>query len=723
MAGGMLGVGLSGLLAAQRSLSVTSHNISNASTEGYSRQRVQLEARLPQLYGNSYVGSGVDVGSVSRVYDNFLVEQVRNNVAASAGSDTYSDYVSRIDNLLANPSAGAGSAVQSFFAATNQVASDPSSLPARQLLLGNANSLVDRFKYVNDRLAELRQQTNIALQDNLAQINTLARGIAELNNNIVSAMGVANGGQPNDLIDKRDVALNQLAKLVSVTAIPQDDGSTNVFIGSGQALVVGARTQQLSIIANRYEPTRNEIGYTVGSNVVEITNQLSGGSVGGLINFRAQVLDPAQNALGRVAAGLAETMNTQHQLGVDLSGALGGRLFNIGGPLVSADGNNAGSGSVSAALVTSDALTTSDYRLTYDGSNNYTLTRINDGQTFAISTGGSSPYTTSVVDGMSLTISSGAAAGDTFLVRPTYAAVAGMSTAVTEAGKIAAAAPIRTAAALANIGSGTITAGAVNSPDNRLAAQFTAPGTYDVIDQTTGATLVQGASYTSGGNISFNGVTFQITNGGTGPAAGDKFYVDKKVTSADAANTGGARVGPATVSAPDPDLRDNVSIVFTSPTTFNVVGATAGSPTTGLTYTPGGVISFNGWNLSISGTPAAGDTFTVGTNTSGVGDNRNALALSGLQQKLTLIGGTATYQDAYGQLVAEVGAKTQQAGIERTARQTLLKQSVEARDSVSGVNLDEEAANLVKMQQAYQASAHVISVAEKLFQSLLDSLR
>lgn len=178
-----------------------------------------------------------------------------------------------------------------------------------------------------------------------------------------------------------------------------------------------------------------------------------------------------------------------------------------------------------------------------------------------------------------------------------------------------------------------------------------------------------------------------------------------------------------TASPPDPDLRDGVSIVFTSPTTYDVVGATTGSPTTNVPYTSGDTISYNGWNLAISGTPAAGDTFTVAANNNGVGDNRNALLLSGLQQKLTLAGGTATYQDAYGQIVADVGAKAQQANIARDARETLLKQSVDARDSVSGVNLDEEAANLMKMQQAYQAAARLISTADSLFQTLLDAVR
>ncbi len=723
MASGLLGVGLSGLLAAQRALSVTSHNISNVNTDGYSRQRVDLNTRLPDLFGNSYIGNGVDVGAVNRLYDNFLVEQVRTGTSSYESLNTFASYVGRIDNLLANPEAGIDAVVQSFFSAMNEVSSDPASQPARQLLLSQAETLVDRFQYVNERFTELRQQSNIALTNSVGQINALASGIADLNQRIVSALGAAGGGQPNDLLDKRDAAVIQLSKLVSVTSISQNDGSMNIFIGSGQTLVAGSTVQQLSILRNHYDPTRNEIGYSVGSNTVEITNQLSGGSVGGLLNFRSQVLDPAQNALGRVATGLAETMNTQHQLGVDLNGALGGKLFNTAAPLVSADSRNTGGGTVSAALVNVDDLTTSDYRLSYNGADSYTLTRINDGQAFAINTGGNSPYLTATVDGIALTITSGAAAGDSFLVRPTYAAVGNLQVAISDPAKIAAAAPIRTQVSLGNVGNATISAGAVNSPDNRLVVQFTAPGSYDVVDETTGAILGQGLSYNSGGNIAFNGLSFQITDGGSGPAAGDRFYIDQKVTGADGANTGAATIGQVTASPPDPRLRDSVSIVFTSPTSYNIVGATTGSPTTNVPYTSGDTISYNGWNLAISGTPAAGDTFTVSANNNGVGDNRNALLLSGLQQKSTLAGGTASYQDAYGQIVADIGTKAQQAHIASGARETLLKQSIDARDSVSGVNLDEEAANLMKMQQAYQAAARVISMADSLFQTLLDAVR
>ena len=202
----------------------------------------------------------------------------------------------------------------------------------------------------------------------------------------------------------------------------------------------------------------------------------------------------------------------------------------------------------------------------------------------------------------------------------------------------------------------------------------------------------------------------------------DIFYVDQGVTSADNANTGGAVINQAAMNSPDPNLTDAVTITFTSPNTFTVSGATTGSPTVNVPYTSGGLISFNGWNFSISGTPATGDTFTVGPNTNGVGDNGNALQMASLQNKLTLAGSTTSFQDAYGQIVADIGTKTQEASTSHDALKTILQQSTDARDAVSGVNLDEEAANMLRFQQAYQAAAKVISTSDTLFQSLLSAI-
>ncbi len=721
MAGDVLGIGISGLLAYQRALATVGHNITNVNTEGYSRQRVEMGTRPPAFSGNGYVGTGVNVESVRRVYDNFLASQVRNSTASFGQSDYFHTLSSRIDNLMADPQAGLTPALQSFFNGVQGVSNDPSSIAARQVLLSEASSLVERFKSLDTRFTEMNSSINIEISNIVADINSLAQGIASANQDIVLAAGSSAGNIPNDLLDKRDALIVEMSKRIAVTTVPQDDGSVNIFIGNGQAIVSGFRAQSLSTIQNQFDPTRLDVGYKMGNSAVNITDQLSGGKLGGVLDFRKNNLDEARKLLGRVALGLADTFNAQHNLGQDLNGQLGGDFFKVPALQVQPRVLNSGTGLIAASLVNPGAITTSDYRLTYNGANAYTLQRLSDSQTFAINTGGTSPYTTEEFDGFSMSITAGAAVNDSFLIRPTYTAAQNIGLTITDAKAIAAAAPMRTSAALTNAGAGVINSGVVNSPDNRVSLQFTSATTYDVVDETTGASLAKNLTYTSGSNIPFNGWTIQISGI---VATGDKFYVDKTVTTADTANAGAGAISPAIVSPPDPNLRDTVTITFNNPpTTFNVAGATTGSPVATIPYVSGQPISFNGWTVKVTGTPAAGDVFRVGANTNGVSDNRNALLLAQLQTQRTLDNGTATYQDAYGQLVAKVGTQTRQAEMTRNAQEVLKNQAIESRDSLSGVNLDEEAADLVRLQQAYQAAAQVISVSDTLFQALLGAVR
>ncbi len=639
MAGGdTLGIGISGLLAFQRALATTSHNIANVNTEGYSRQRAELVTQTPLFAGNGYIGTGVKVDSIKRLYDDFLTLQVRTSTSAFSRLDSYHSLASQVDGMLANSSTGLASAMQGFFNAVQGVANDPSSIAARQALLGESNTLVDRFHYLDQRLTDLYGRVNADLKNTVTEINNLASGIASLNQEIARAQG--SGQSPNDLLDKRDNLVNQLAERVSVTTVAQGDGTVSVFVGNGQTLVVGNQSMALSVTPNAYDPTRNEIGYTVGSTTVNISSQLTGGTLGGALDARTQVLDAARAALGRVAAGLAKTFNDQHQLGMDLSGALGGSFFAAPSAAVSSSTANGGSGTVSATVTSASGLQVSDYSLRYDGANAYTLTRLSDGTTTAINTGVTSPYTTSAIDGFTLTITSGATAGDTFLVKPVTGAAGSIELSLSDPRKIAAAAPIRTSAALANTGSATISAGTVNTPP-----------------------------------------------------------------------------------PPNANLQQTVTIVFDNPpTTFDVSGTGTGNPTN-VAYTSGGNITYNGWTIQITGTPAAGDTFTIQSNSGGTADNRNGLLLAGLQSQLTLAGGTASYGAAYSQAVSDVGANTRAAEINRDAQSALRDQAEAARAAVSGVNLDEEAADMVRFQQAYQAAAQVISVSNTLFETLLGAVR
>ena len=629
-------IGVSGLAAAQAGLLTTGHNISNASTPGFNRQQIVQSTNTPQFTGAGYFGQGTNVATVKRIYSQFLAGQALTAQTRLSELNAYADQIRQIDGLLADPGAGLSSALNDFFRGVHEVAANPASIPARQSLLSMAQALAGRFHGVDGRLNEIRDGVDTQLASTIADINSYSTQIAQLNQRIILAQAAGPGQPANDLLDQRDQLVAQLNQQVRVTTMTESDGSMSVFVGNGQAVVIGAQSFGLTAMQSGEDASRMTVGITLpgGGSATLPEAMLTGGTLGGLLAFRRESLDTAQNALGRIALSLAETFNAQHRLGQDLTGALGGNFFAAPSPQVLYPNAplNGGSAVIGVGVANAGSLTASDYRLTADGGGNYTLVRLSDNATiFAAS---ALPQT---VEGLTLSLSSGAAnAGDTFLIQPTRAAAAGIDVALTDARSIAAAAPIRTAASLSNTGTGAISAGSVN--------------------------------------------------------------------------------GPPPVNA---NLQQPVTITFGNPpTTFNVNGTGTGNPAN-VAFTAGGSISYNGWTLQISGTPAAGDVFTVSANSAGVSDNRNALLLAGLQTGKTLAGGTASYQSAYAQIVSDVGNKTREIQVTATAQESILKQAQDAQQSMSGVNLDEEAANLLRYQQAYQASGKMIEIAGKLFDTLL----
>ncbi len=643
MGNSILSIGASALSAAQAGLLTTGHNIANASTPGYSRQQIVQSAGLSQGTGSGYMGQGVTVDNVKRIYNEFIASQVTQAQTRSSQLNTYYSQIGQIDNLLADPSAGLSPALQDFFKGVQDLASNPADPASRQALLSNGQALVARFQSLDSRLGELRDGVNSQITSSVTLVNSYASQIAALNDSIVRAETASNGRLPNDLLDQRDQLVAQLNQEVRATVVKQGDGAYNVFIGNGQALVVGQQASKLTVTASATDATKLEVGYTANGVTMPIKeDSLGGGNLGGLLQFRAGSLEPAQNELGRIAIGLAGTFNDQHKLGQDLNGAAGTDFFKLAAPQVSASSLNTGNAVIGASFASYSALTASDYTLQYDGSN-YTLTRLDDSstQTFA-----SFPQT---VDGVTLNLASGAAAaGDSYLIRPTANGARDIGMAIQNAALVAAAAPVRTSALLSNIGTAMISAASVDA--NYLAAPLAGPQT-----------------------LTFSAATHTLSGF---PAAAPVSVTSNGVT-----------------------------------TTYS-----AGTP---VPYTANATITFSGISFALSGAPGDGDSFVVERNSGGVGDNRNALALGGLQTKNTLAGGTVNFQSAYAQLVSTVGNKTRELQVTSAAQATVLTQAQQAQQADSGVNLDEEAANLLRYQQAYQAAGKVMQIASTLFDTLL----
>jgi flagellar hook-associated protein 1 FlgK len=644
MGSSVFNIGVSGLAAAQAGLLTTGHNISNATTPGFNRQLSVQSTQTPQLTGAGFFGQGTTVETVKRIYNQYLSGQVMTAQTRLSELDAYSAEIKQIDNLLADSNAGLSTALNDFFRGTHEMAANPSSIPARQAMISGAQALVSRFQSLDGRFNEIRNGIDTQITSTVATINSYATQLAEINQRIMLAQAAGPSQPANDLLDQRDQLVADLNKEIRVSTVPQSDGTLAVFIGNGQALVVGTQISTLAAIPSAEDVLHLTIGIAPpGSTAVALPESLlAGGTLGGLIGFRSASLDAAQNGLGRIAMGLAITFNDQHALGQDLTGTLGGDFFTEPTAGVLDNSNNTGTAVVTATVNDVSTLTTSDYRLVYSAANTFTLTRLSDSQSWS-GTGASQALAFADLltnftpaQGFTMGFTAPATVGDSFLIRPTRSAAADIAVAVTDTRRIAAAAPMRTAAATANTGTATISAGSVNAPP-----------------------------------------------------------------------------------PPNVNLTQTVTITFDSPpTTFDVAGVGTGNPTN-VAYTSGGSITYNGWTMKISGTPAAGDVFTISANASGVSDNRNALLLAGLQTASTMVSGTASYQGAYALIVSDIGNKSREIEVTTTAQGSMLTQAQNAQQSLSGVNLDEEAANLLRYQQAYQASGKMIEIASKLFDTLL----
>lgn len=723
---------LSGLSTAKGMLATTSHNISNVNNPNYSRQRATVTAVTPDS-GGVQIGKGFGISSVERIYDNYLSKNVVNGTATYSKSEAYLEYSQRVDDQLAGGAGdalGLSPALQSFFDSVENVSNDPGSGPMRSLLMGNAQGLVDRFNSLNDYFDDLRREINNRTDETVSTINTLASSIAQLNNDVSGIELV--GQKANDLRDQRDGFIRELAESINIQTLEMAGGMVTVITATGDTLVMGTTTTTLVSQINAEDNVDKDIIIQGDTSPLTFT----GGAMAGITEFREKILNVAQNGLGRVAIGLSETFNEQHKLGQDIGGSLGTNFFKPGSTDIIPNPANAGGGAVSSYVTTTTGLTASDYTLTFNGGNSYTLTRQSDSTATAIDTGGTNPYVAPEVDGFRLRIESGATAGDTFVVKRDIISANGNTN---------------------NTGTATVTAGIVDvnnlsTSDYRLT--YAGADVFNLVRLTDNNTT----AINTGGAYPYNttavdGMTLTI---GSGAATLDKFLIkptrsfasqiDLNVTDSSRiataspvrtsvatdvtglpTNTGTAKITTPTVSSVlQLPLAATMTMTFdTANSRFNVVGGTpatlAYNPATqagGVAFTVNGGITF-----TVSGTPANGDVLEINNNTNSTGDNLNSLALAQLRSDSLLDGGSSTYQGAYAEMVSNVGGLAKQAQGQAIAQESILEIAKQAHANVSAVNLDEEAADLLRFQQAYSASAKIIGIANSLFQTVLSSIR
>ncbi|MDE3740143.1 flagellar hook-associated protein 1 FlgK [Metapseudomonas resinovorans] len=681
----LLNIGLSGLRVSQSQLTVTGHNIANVNTPGFTRQSAAQATTLPQFSGSGYIGSGVSLTDIRRSYSEFLTAQLRNTTSLSSDVDAYKSQIDQLDSLLSGTTTGISPSLKSFFAAMQTAAEDPANIPARQLVLSEAEGLARRFNTIYDRLAAQNESLNKQLSSVTDQVNRLAGSIASLNDAI--AVASANGKEPNDLMDAREEAIRQLSTYVGVSVVPQSDGTQSIFVGTGQPLVVGSTANRLEAVPGKGDPTRFELEFVSGDSRQGVTTLLSGGELGGLVRYREETLDASLNSVGRLALAITEQVNTQLGQGLDLKGQVGTALFgDYNDPALAALRVKAFSGNSNAQpalnITNTSLLSTSDYQMEYDATATppYTVRRLSDNQEMVVADStpsGTLTITDSAGRDQGFQIALGTpppTTGDKFILQPTRSGALDMKAVLDQADQLAFAAPLHSEANLQNKGTGAIGQPSINNVLKPMSQAHLAAISSITLDYTAGS---------PSGTLSFSGLPAGVTI--SQPASGT------------------LNVTPGQTN----ELSYTVSV-------------TTGTPPTTQSFEI---------KQSFSGRAETGDSFSLAVSANGVSDNRNALKLADLQTKAAvgvdaLVNGTgSSFTDGYGDLVERVGTLTAQARVDSEASAAILKQATDNRDSLSAVSLDEEAGNLIKFEQYYNASSQVIQVARSLFDTLMNTFR
>jgi flagellar hook-associated protein 1 FlgK len=667
----LLNIGASGIRSNSELLQTTSKNISNLNTEGYVRERTEF---------TTMVGNEVGRGNTVRLLNEFALKQLNRDIANKSYYDQFVSEASRVDTLFAEESSSLSTSINSVFTNLQEALNQPASSVNRSLFFTSSENLVEQMDRLSGIVLDQKNIVNEQLDIFSGEANNLIKKIGDLNTKIVGLVNNQAQQANSNIYNERDLAIKKLSELVDIETLDGDNGEKLVFLGSGQSLVMKEGAFNLFAIDGDPDPNFSQLRLDVTDGkaiALDVSSATLKGKIGGLLAFRDEVLVPAQNQLGQMAITIADAFNQQNHLGLDLDGNFGGDLFNIPSSGAYAYKDNTGSSTITATLEAGKGkeLPANDFQVEYISATQISVTALDNrgnavgtAQTFNIGAG--SPATVNSADlvapstdsfGLEFSITTGGATGDKFLVKLNSEAAGTLSLATKREEHLALASPIRTSISADNISTATISVGAVT---DTTASGFTA--------------------------------TPSLANG---PLTITKTNVANEYTISDGTNT----------------------------TTFTVTGNTKG-----MLAQAGAPFSTYGFDFDISGSPTAGDEFTVEFNTGGYDDNRNGLEFAQLQstklvrQNVIATANTdnlRTFNEAYSKIVTDVGVTTNQAKTNGAAFAALAQQSEAWYESMAGVNLDEEAANLLRFQQSYSAAAQVISVARTVFDSLLSAAR
>ena len=668
-----MNVGVSALIANQQALTTTGHNIANVNSAAYSRQTIATKALVGQNMGTGYVGKGVQVATVMRNYNELLGKQSNAANAASAADAIRYQSLVQMQDVYSGGDSSLGAAINSMMNAFADVEAAPADGTARNVVLTRMSELTARFRAASATLQELDYSTNQQITNNVTLVNNLAGQVASLNTQIARAL--ASGHQPNDLLDARDQIIREINQYVQTTQVDADSGAINLFVGGSQALVLGSSTGQLSVAETAEYPGSGKLSLYFsqpnGERVELTANMVGGGEIAGLLKFNNDDLVTGRNQLGRLALSIGTELNQQNKLGLTLSGNFGTDLFKLTTSTTgwsNIAGYDAGNAAQSAQAKVTDthALVASDYRIQFNGTGGAQLVRLSDGKLTDLNVDPVTGDISQTVDGLQFTVpgavTNAAQKGQSILFQPFSKAADEIQPLVHNAADLAV--------------------------SNAVTANITS---------------------SNAGTLQLSSLRTQDTAGlpATGNPVVLRFNTDGTISYADQTDIDAAATPPG----------------FDWTTAAKVQDAAGNS----IQYESGKPIQVNGWSITLTGTPGANGTDTVSVgNAKDLGDGYklnagNASAFLALRDAAIFDNGTSL-SDGFSSAMAVIGTRTQSAKYAAELSETVANNLNADRTAVSGVNLDEEAARLLQYQQAYQASAKIISTAQSLFDSVLSAV-
>ena len=671
---GLLSIGRSAVAAQQQMLNTTSNNIANVGTEGYVRQRSQTYTSL--------LNYGVGETITERLNNTYSQQEVWRDSSISNYYDTVYGQLSSIDKYLSSESTGMSGAILDTLKSLQSAVNDPSSLAQRTEFIGSVNGLVNRFNTLYTDVNNTQQFNTSRIREDIGTVNEIIAKIANLNKAVQATLGEKSSVAYN-LQDQRDAAIQELSKYMDIRTYNQKDGVILVTLSTGHSLVLqDGNHAVLEEVPGKFDYSNSQLNLTYknsrgdSSSETTLDNTTIGGELGGLLEVRTEI-EEVEKSLGQLAIAMADAFNQGNHNGVDLNGNLGGDIFTIA-PVTTLGSNPNSVVTTTVNFGEGANVTTNDFYIEFTSDtdtdtkyNVYTVARDN-AERVKILTGQTDPELNLSDYGITIKFEdiTKAKEGDYFFIQPTLAAAFDIKPAITSESQLALASALKAEVEPSNFGKAT----AVISNIYNTSSIVTSTG-----------------NDTSTGKLELN-------------AGAPAFVIID--------NKGNYAVFDSS--------KNPLGVADSSCNGVNILANIIKEGETPLS-------KIYGYDITVNGKVFAGDKFNIEVNSNGIGDNSNGLAMCEMQTADLVASGTSngvkqTFVERYSLLTSEFGTVVNNASANATASEAKLAQSVAQYENITGVSLDEEAANLVKFQQYYQAAARIISASQTVFDALISAV-